>query len=129
MQRAYIAEILNAPVTQLIKVSICLQFISIFTPERNAKFWSILSYILVNMVYYTIAMFVTMFQCDPPAKLWNPFLPGYCLRYQNWILASGVVNMVSDLLMLLFPIICIWNLHMSRKQKWGVSAIFLVGTL
>lgn len=81
------------------------------------------------MLYFTAFFFVTIFQCTPRAKIWNPELPGTCLRYQTYTVATGIFNVVSDSLMLVFPIICIWNLQMSNKRKVGVSAIFFVGSL
>ena len=81
------------------------------------------------MMYFTVCLFITIFQCTPRAKIWNPELPGTCLNYQTYIVATGIFNVVSDLLMIGFPMICVWNLQMSVKRKLGVSAVFFVGIL
>lgn len=81
------------------------------------------------MLYFTACLFITIFQCTPRAKIWNPAIPGTCLNYQAYIFATGIFNVVSDIIMLVFPMICIWNLQMSFKRKLGVSAVFFAGSL
>ena len=128
-QWANVSEILYPPLVAITRLSICLQFIHIFVLNRDKKFWYLHIFIWVNIMYFTVFFFVTIFQCTPRAKIWDPELPGTCLRYQAYSFATGVFNVVSDFLMLGFPIVCIWNLQMSIKRKVGVSAIFFVGSL
>ena len=128
-QWANVSEVLYSPLIAITRLSICLQFAHIFVLNRDKKFWYLQVFICVNMLYFTAYFFATIFQCTPRAKIWNPEIPGKCLRYQAYNLATGLFNVVSDLLMLVFPIFCIWNLQMSNKRKVGVSAIFFVGSL
>ncbi len=128
-QLSHILEILYHPFIAITKLSICLQFIRIFVVDRGTKFWFIQAFIWINMFYYLACLFVTILQCQPRAKSWNPSLPGHCLHYQAYILATGIFNSVSDFLMLLFPLFCIWNLHMSTKRKLELSGVFFVGSL
>lgn len=128
-QMTHIIEILYHPLIAITKLSICLQFLRIFVVDHGTKFWCIQTFICVNMFYYLARFFISIFQCDPRAKIWNPKLPGHCLNYQAYIFATGIFNVMSDILMLLFPLLCTWNLHMSFKRKLEVSAVFLVGNL
>ena len=128
-QWANVSEMLYPPLIAITKLSICLQYIHIFVLNREKKFWYLQGFIWINMLYFIACFFVTTFQCVPRAKIWNPELPGQCLRYQTYIFATGLFNVVSDFLMLAFPMVCIWNLQMSTKRKIGVSAIFFVGSL
>ena len=81
------------------------------------------------MMYFAACLFISIFQCVPRAKVWNPELPGSCVDYQTYILVTGFFNCGSDLLMLLFPLVCVLKLQMSTKRKLGLSAVFLIGTL
>ena len=81
------------------------------------------------MLYFSACLFITIFQCTPRAKIWNPTVPGTCLDYQAFVLSTAIFNVLSDILMLVFPIICIWNLQMSMKRKLEVSAVFFLGSL
>jgi hypothetical protein len=45
------------------------------------------------------------------------------------MIASGVINLVSDLAILVVPLLSISSLQMPTKRKLGVSAIFATGGL
>ncbi|KAF7884301.1 uncharacterized protein EAF02_004637 [Botrytis sinoallii] len=124
-----IAEVVYPPLIALTKLSICIQFLHIFVPERGIKYWGVQVFIWINMLYFVACFFVSLFQCLPREKIWNPTVRGTCLNYKPYILATGIFNCVSDALMLIFPVFSVWDLHMSFARKLGVSAIFLVGTL
>ena len=81
------------------------------------------------MSYFLILAFLSIFQCKPIAKYWDPELPGHCINLSTYFVATGIFNLVSDIVMLLFPIYRTWKLQMSTKRKFGVSAIFFIGGL
>ena len=114
-QWANVSEILYPPLIATTRLSICLQFIRIFVLNRDKKFWCLQVFIWVNILYFIALFFVTIFQCTPRAKIWNPELSGTCLKFQAYTVATGLFNVVSDFLMLVFPITCIWNLRPSGK--------------
>jgi hypothetical protein len=118
-------------VIALTKLSICLQLIRIFAinMERGARFWAMQSFIWINMLYFMACFWVSLFQCRPIDKLWNTWKDGWCLNYGAYILATGIFNCASDFWLLVFPLANIWGLQMSARQKSGISAVFLVGTL
>ena len=126
---ANIFEIFYPFLIAITKLSICLQFIQIFGLNRNKKFWFLQVFILVNLLYFTATVFITTFQCTPRAKIWNPTIPGTCLNYQAFLLVTGIFNVITDALLLVLPIVSIWNLQMSKKRKLGISAVFVVGSL
>lgn len=122
-------EVLYPPLIGLTKLSICLQYAHIFVLNRDKRFWYLQGFMVVNTLYFIACFTVTIFRCSPRAKIWNPELPGTCVEYGIIFLAIGLFNVVSDFLMLVFPISCIWNLQMSTERKLGVSAVFFVGSL
>ena len=81
------------------------------------------------MLYFVACFFTGIFQCTPRAKIWNPEIPGRCVDYKSFTVVTSVFNLVSDFLMLLFPLICTRRLQMSSKRKLGLSAIFSIGSL
>lgn len=112
------------------KISILLLVLRIFlSVQRNLFWWLTQFLIVVNSIFYTIFFFVPVFLCFPRAKIWNPDMPGHCLRIEILYLASCSFNMVSDIAMLSVPIYLIWNLQMSTQRKIGVSLIFGTGAL
>ncbi|CAG8972274.1 hypothetical protein HYALB_00001672 [Hymenoscyphus albidus] len=124
----HIASIIYGIANVLIKSSILLQYMTIFAPSKNGYFFrSCQGLIALNLVVYTILVFVEIFTCIPRAKIWNVFLPGKCLNYRIGRITTGVINVLSDLIIVGLPQGIIWKLHMSFRRKLGVSLIFAIG--
>lgn len=70
----------------------------------------------INFIIYTIIMFGFIFLTDTKDQL-------------NMSYAIGTVNVVSDLYLIILPIIAVSRLHLSLKKKIGILAIFLTGSL
>jgi hypothetical protein len=117
----------------LLKVAILLSWLRLFVPmkQRNANFWTLQALICANVIFYIVCTFCEIFRCTPREKIWNPvFEGGYCsVNMQDHAKASGFINLVSDVIILLFPQKIIWDLHVTRKQKVGMSLLFVVGFL
>ena len=45
------------------------------------------------------------------------------------IIVAAIINVVSDLTILMLPMASVWSLQMGTKQKVGVSAVFAAGIL
>lgn len=82
-----------------------------------------------NLLFYTAIFFVAVFVCNPRAKFWSPTTPGTCVDINSVNIITSVINAVSDLVLLLLPIICVWKLQMNLRKKLGVSAIFATAAL
>lgn len=96
---------------------------------RDKTFWTIHIFLFINVLYFVAVWIVSGLKCVPRAKIWNPALPGKCINYPAYEAVTGAFNLVSDLLMLLYPLVRVWKLQMSRTRKRGVSAVFLIALL
>jgi hypothetical protein len=74
-------------------------------------------------------MFVEIFQCVPRKKIWNPTVQGKCININQTFVATGVINVVDDWVILILPLVWTWKLQLRTKQKIGVSLIFATGLL
>ena len=129
-QLGNIIEIRYSPLIFLTKLSILLQFIRIFIPNHKGKTYYVTQLIIwINLLYFTAAGLLSIFQCTPRARIWNPFVPGTCVNYRAVNLATAIFNVISDILMLLLPMAWIWRLQMSTSRKLRISAVFAVGVL
>jgi len=125
----YWCQLLYVPTILCIKVSILLQYITIFSPGKRAGlFWTCHVAIWMNAIFYITAFFLLVFQCHPIAKAWNVLSTGHCLHLQLNNAASAV-NIISDFFIFIIPQPTIWGLKMERKQKIKISAVFSVGLL
>ncbi|OCL08895.1 hypothetical protein AOQ84DRAFT_266597, partial [Glonium stellatum] len=109
---------------------ILLEWIHLSAPRglRNTSFWTYHVTIWINVMFYIACTIVEIFGCHPREKFWNKLiLGGSCVNLQAVILASSVLNFVSDLIVLALPQKTIWSLQMSLRKKVDVSAIFAIG--
>ena len=122
--------ILYCPVVFITKLSILVQLLHIFAPTRTGvNFYLCHFMIWFNFLFYTAIFFVAIFICNPRAKFWNPALPGKCVDINSVNIITSVINAVSDLVLLLLPIICVSRLQMDRRKKLGVIAVFATASL
>ena len=115
----------------LLKLSILLQYLRTFVPlkTRNAMFWTCHALIWLNFVFYLVSFFLVIFNCTPIEKSWNSWIKGRCLNFDMISIAAGVINTISDLLILILPQFVIWNLQLSTKKRLRISGVFLPGAL
>ncbi|KAF2272788.1 uncharacterized protein EI97DRAFT_196094 [Westerdykella ornata] len=131
-----LAELLNIqqavymPAILFTKLAILLQLVDIFVPTqlpKNSRWYSLYSLIASNVLFFTVLMFVEIFQCVPRQKIWNPTLHGRCIDINKTFIATGVINVIDDFIILIIPLVWTWKLQLRLKQKVGVSAIFATG--
>lgn len=91
--------------------------------------WSIYAGIFAVLGLYTGLFFSTVFECTPIRKSWNVLTPSHCLKPKGLPYASGAINVVSDIYVLLLPIPCIWGLNMNLGRKLRVLSVFGLGIL
>jgi hypothetical protein len=110
-----------------LKAAILLDWVRTFVPAgtRNTLFYLLYTLIGTNAVFYFIGTFIEAFQC-PPNTLSTEHCPIDAPKYN---ISSGIINVISDLTILIAPHWVIWKLNMTRTQKMGVSFMFLIGIL
>lgn len=111
------------------KLSILASYLRIFTkrPYRMATY-VIGAIIIVNAI---IGVIMSLAACRPFSARWKDDGPGLtkCINivlYWRWI---GFPNIVTDVAMLLLPLPVIWTLQMSMNQKYGLTLVFLTGSV
>lgn len=109
------------------KLSILLLYLKLLAPGMKLR-WAVYG-ILAFIATYTVALELTLlFGCHPILKLYHHYLKGSCwINLIAHALTQGVLNIVSDILVLIVPIPMVWSLQMSTKHKAGVVGIFATG--
>ncbi|KAI0851147.1 hypothetical protein F5Y00DRAFT_15953 [Daldinia vernicosa] len=114
-----------------IKAAILLDWIRSLIPYgvRNNFFWLCYGVLGANVIFYIVTLFLMNFACVPIEKNWNSlFVGGSCpVNRKALNITSAVLNLCSDISILLLPQHVIWRLDMSAKRKVGVSVIFAIG--
>ena len=114
--------------TATIKLSCLLFYRRVFAPNKIMK-------ILINggisflVVAYTAMLFLTIFDCTPVYKAWNPMAPGNCFPVRILPYISGILNAATDIYVLVLPTPTLWGLQLKTSRKIRVMAIFSLGIL
>lgn len=73
---------------------------------------------------------LTIFECIPIAAFWDRAIQNAkCMDLARVTLASGVLNLLTDVLILCLPIPMVWGLNTTKAQKVTLTGIFLLGVL
>lgn len=113
----------------LLRLAIIVQIMRAFVPPRtrNFTFWTGCGLIVANVLFWASITMLEIFSCSPMEKLWNPIIDGKCIDRHAYQVASAVMNMSSEMLILLLPQRVIWNLSLTKKQRLGLSSLFALG--
>ncbi|TKX25771.1 hypothetical protein C1H76_1917 [Elsinoe australis] len=79
-----------------------------------------------------VQIVLSLTQCTPIERLWNPTVAGACprqLHAGNWSYFQGAIAVVSDPILALWPISIVWNLQTTFKVKLGFCALMAGGVL
>ncbi|CAN8097861.1 unnamed protein product [Discula destructiva] len=127
-----VASTLYAPCILFLKLSILVQYIRIFMPNRQprALYWSTILLGGANAISYLVLLLMQIWSCTPMRKSWDPLVVGgYCLDTSALNVSASSINVISDIAIFVLPQAIIWRLNMPLKQKLQVSTIFLIAAL
>lgn len=71
----------------------------------------------------------TIWQCVPIAGAWNRSLGARCINSDQFWVAYAVMNILTDIMVLVLPIPSIMRLQLKPREKLLLCAIFLMGGL
>ena len=106
-----------------VKAALLSIVIRVFAPSRK-RVIGIYTILATLLVYYIVAIFMKIFFCHPISAYWNGTEHGgSCFDQQKVITADSVISMTSDLLILIVPILLVWNLHIAKAKRFRVIGI------
>ncbi len=79
--------------------------------------------------YCTAMALANIFQCRPVHAGWDFFSPGHCASLQDITIATGALNIVSDVAIVVAPIPMVLRLQLRPAKMVGLLAIFSTGFL
>ncbi|KAG7001511.1 hypothetical protein G7Y79_00031g066260 [Physcia stellaris] len=110
------------------KFSILLLYLRLFGVSIRFRYWT---WAVMFFVFgYLFSNFITQFfGCTPIIKYWNSKVPGHCIIPIRAAFSYGTMNFVSDLFIFILPLPMVWRLKLSRRQKVGVTLVFMGGAV
>ncbi|KAH8702776.1 hypothetical protein GQ44DRAFT_717296, partial [Phaeosphaeriaceae sp. PMI808] len=95
-------------------------------PQRPKKV--IYATIIVVLLYSLIGSFHWLFACQPLEKFWDLTIThGSCIEWPKINIFSGVMNTVTDTVILLLPIFMLRKVRLPRWEKIGLVLIVMTG--
>lgn len=126
-QISYVSTIFYAPLALFVKATLLLVLAKVWRPFRSIIVVDIILGLIVS--YYIAILFVKTFICWPISAYWTKLTRpgGQCLNRRAVIIADSLISVISDIAILVLPIIFTWSLHMSLKIKVKVIALLGLG--
>ncbi|PYH96571.1 hypothetical protein BO71DRAFT_397031 [Aspergillus ellipticus CBS 707.79] len=72
------------------------------------------------------AVLVTVWQCSPIPKAWNPTIPGTCVNTFAWYTATATLSCAMDIWILIIPVPLIWGLNSSLRRRIYLLVAFVL---
>lgn len=125
---AYAQEPIYCVAVACPKLSILASYLRIFVkrPHRVA------SYLIgaVIAAAATAGVIASLAACRPFSARWDPArVESSCINFIHYWQGTSVVNIATDLAMLILPIPVVWQLQMPKSQKAALMAVFMLGSL
>ena len=114
----------------LAKVSSLVQLRRIFSSAQYGIVRVITNVLIwANILFYISTGLANIFACTPRQASWDPMIQGRCINVFSLLVASSALNVVSDVAILLLPIICTWRLVLPLRRKLAIYVVFATGAL
>lgn len=109
-----------------VKVTLLLVLARIYRPFRGAI--AVYVILALNVLYYFLILFVKAFICKPASEYWTkPGASGKCLDRPAVIIADSLISVISDIAILVLPVVFTWPLQMRLKVKFKVVSLLGLG--
>ena len=111
------------------KASLLLLYYRLFSPIKRFRLAIRVGAVIVFCQWFSLTL-VCIFQCIPVKAFWDQNVQGAkCIDLPRFTIASGVLNLLTDVLILCLPVPMVWGLNKNVAQKITLTGIFLLGML
>ena len=112
-----------------IKISILLMYRRIFSVDSPFRLHSLLLGIAV-VAFWFASTVATIFYCRPFGYSWMGLeLEKHCFDYNAFWMATGIIEVVIDIVILALPVRMVLKIQLTRKKRALITFIFLLGSL
>ena len=121
-------QVFYASTLTLIKISICLFYLRIFSVRRfRIICWIVMAFVVC---WGIMVILVAFFICHPFAySSHSEIHKGSCPNESTIFITSCVLDLVTDLCVFALPLPMIWNLHAPLATRAALFSIFGLGIL
>ncbi|KAJ6096877.1 hypothetical protein N7486_007623 [Penicillium sp. IBT 16267x] len=121
-------EALYGIVLALVKTSIMLFYTRIFGSKRSFQIQVTITMIIV-WIWSASVILETFLLCRPLKYNWDTSISGTCGDRNATYVVAGVMNLITDLMVMALPIPHIWKLQLGTAKKISLCGVFCLGLL
>lgn len=124
----YVGQVVYKVLLGLNKVSLLFLYLRIFV----SRAFQITCYIVMTIVvsWSFSAIMATILQCIPVNAYWDRSIKtAKCTNTDAFWYAYAIINIITDVMILVLPLWEIRKLHLPMQQRAGLMAIFAIGGL
>lgn len=112
----------------LVKISVLHFYTKIFRTRTLA--YSAYAIGAVAMAYWLSTVLTAFALCRPFAYNWDKLtIKGHCGNTSVYYLSTAIVNLLTDVAIVVLPLPQLWGLQMKSSRKLALTAIFSLGGL
>ncbi|PGG96883.1 hypothetical protein GX51_07620 [Blastomyces parvus] len=122
----FIAQVLYKVILCLTKTSIVLLYLRIFYAQQFFR-WACYALIIFNIVSGIAYIPPTIWQCSPVYAFWDRSVSHRCINNLGSWLSYALINILTDLAILILPIRQVMHLQLRKNDKIAVVFVFALG--
>lgn len=130
LKLVYISSIFYFSIVCPAKLSILFLYRRVFSVSQSFNVQVLLLMAVVTL-FYAATTIASIFSCWPLKYGWINTLneTPYCFNYNDFWLATGIIEAVLDVCLIALPVGMVSRLQMSAKKRMGITGVFLLGAL
>ncbi|RAL07235.1 uncharacterized protein BO97DRAFT_378986 [Aspergillus homomorphus CBS 101889] len=122
----FTAAIIYVPALALAKISLIILYYRILCQEHYQR-WTLYALAFIVSSYSIALIFAFIFGCQPVHKAWSLSVTGSCIDQYALYVATAVMNIITDIALIIVPVPTVIGLNMPTVQKIGLLFMFMVG--
>lgn len=90
-----------------------------------------MTYFVIALIlgWWVAVVLVVIFSCHTITGNWDETIEATCIDSRAFYLGNSIVNILSDVIILVLPVQMVWRLQISRGEKVALTSIFGLGGL
>ncbi|KAI0402872.1 hypothetical protein F4802DRAFT_574104 [Xylaria palmicola] len=110
-----------------VKFSVLALYLKVF-PGQKFRYcvWGVAAFIAS---WATSGVIVAIFQCSSIEYVWKPDSQQFCVDFALRNLISGIMNVLTDIVIMGMVIPLVWNAPKRVQKKWLVAVPFVTGAI
>ncbi|KAL5866754.1 hypothetical protein ACKVWC_010648 [Pyricularia oryzae] len=123
----YIINVVYNPILAIVKMSVLIFLLRLGGYKTGVR-RTILAVGAVNLLMMIGCLLAMIFQCFPFEYNWRPWaVDGTCINQPAYYVARAVLNVITDIVVLIVPIWIFWDLKVNKKVRWALIFVFMLG--